>query len=57
MGWLCVPDQLDPTSRASTDASGSVFGTGVRRLQHPLLYRHHSLHADLLCRFPTGPEF
>lgn len=56
VGWLCFPDQLDTAARAGADDAGPVLRACVRRVQHAVLRRHYTLHADLVRRLPTCPE-
>lgn len=56
MGWLRVPNQLDPAARASAHAAGPVLCARVRGLQHAVLCRDYTLDADLLRRIPACTE-
>lgn len=56
MGWLRVPHQPDSPARAGADAARPVLCEGVRGLQHAVLRRDHTVHADLIRRIPAGTE-
>lgn len=52
LGWLCLPDQPDPSSRPGPDAHRKVFSPHLCGLLHSLLPGHHPVHANIICWFP-----
>lgn len=56
MGRVRVPNKPDPVARAGIDVAGPLLRASVRRIQHSVLRRHYTLHADIVCRLPAGAE-
>lgn len=51
LGWLRVPDQLDPPPCPGPDAHRTILAPHLRCLLHGVLPGYHPLHADLICWF------
>ena len=57
LGRIRVPHQLDSDARFRSHGLRTLLASRVRRVQHRVLHRHHSVHANLVRRIPTGSNF
>lgn len=56
MGRLCVPDQLDPSSRPGANVNRPFFSSDLCSLLYCLLPGYYSFYADLLRGLPGKSE-